>query len=78
MTRDADEARAAVGGDADLRESREDVSRREAFAPDGGGGGVLVCHGFTGSPPGGRAPAQGFARLPARPALRVRIFQAKG
>lgn len=73
MTRDADEARAAVGGDADLRESREDVSRRQAFAHDGDDVGILVCHGFTGSPQGVRPLAQAFAdaghtvRLPLLP-----------
>lgn len=39
-----------------------DPSRRQAYAHDGDDVGVLVCHGFTGSPQGVRPLAEAFAR----------------
>ena len=78
MTRDADEARAAVGGDADLRESREDVSRRQAFAHDGDDDAVRIAndspYGLSGTV--FSADAQRAAGVAAR--LRVGTVNVNG
>lgn len=61
-TSDAVGTLSAVGAPVAVSDPADDPSRRAAYAHDGDDVGVLVCHGFTGSPQGVRPLAEAFAR----------------